>query len=946
MPSWLRGFRDHSRSRDRRKEKGKSSATPIQSPPYRLKPPTASLQVHDPAEVSPEASPHFRVLKADNSLWALAYKNLAQKDLKLIQNLHNCLKIELTYDVNGDPVCSNVTQIVNDATEEIDKAEKGKDHGKVANAARKSSKRAVHIIIASKDLISSVASANPYAALAWSGVSLLLPLLLNPSQEREAAQKGLDDVVVLMEVYNWHEKSYIHCDDVLDLQRHIVHLYELLLEYQITLLINLHKKAPAQWMKAVFNAGDWSSRLKVIQEQDAYCRDLISAISGRRTIAWRDEERRWQHELLQQPRQQEENRHIRMLYSNYEQGKNINPERTPGTCEWFLSHADFLIWRKTQGSSLLWLSADPGCGKSVLSKYLVDRRGEVLTINPQPPTVCYFFFKDGDMGRMNVTNAMCAILHQLFMQQPQLYHHAKEDFLKKNEKFLEDFDALWGIFNQAAENSSSEEIICVLDALDECQANSRVRLIAQLKQFYSHQSTDDHKKPIVKFLLTSRPEFNIARDLEPTEKFSEVRLRGEEESETISHEIDLVIRHRITELAKRLHLSETDESTLRENLSSVPHRTYLWLHLMFEDLFGRLKLRRHEIATVAKTLPRDIDQAYTAILEKSPDKSQAKKLLHIILAAVTPLSIQEINVAMALEEQSKVYKDLELWAPELAAEIIKHTCGLFVSVVDSKVYLIHQTAREFLVGHKHEDEQKGWRRSFHPAQSNLILAEICIWFLRLQDLDDNRSQAFGPQQTKHGMVYYNEDRAYQEHSSGTTRAYTSKYVLLSYAAINWPNHLVLAGNIAQPALIKIVAHEICDPLSYSWATWAQVYEEFKAVPEQASKLIIASFLGLVGVVTLLLDREGFQMDLEHNRESISLTWAVRNRHQDVTKLLLTREDINAGLSDTNKMTPLHWAAHYGYQDVTRLLLAREDVNSGLLDDEGMTPLYYTARNRY
>lgn len=176
MPSWLRGFRDHSRSRDRRKEKGKSSATPIQSPPYRLKPPTASLQVHDPAEVSPEASPHFRVLKADNSLWALAYKNLAQKDLKLIQNLHNCLKIELTYDVNGDPVCSNVTQIVNDATEEIDKAEKGKDHGKVANAARKSSKRAVHIIIASKDLISSVASANPYAALAWSGVSLLLPV--------------------------------------------------------------------------------------------------------------------------------------------------------------------------------------------------------------------------------------------------------------------------------------------------------------------------------------------------------------------------------------------------------------------------------------------------------------------------------------------------------------------------------------------------------------------------------------------------------------------------------------------------------------------------------------------------------------------------------------------------------------------------------------------------
>lgn len=131
-----------------------------------------------------------------------------------------------------------------------------------------------------------------------------------------------------------------------------------------------------------------------------------------------------------------------MLYSNYGQGKNVNPERVPGTCEWFLHHPSFLTWRKSQESSLLLLSADPGCGKSVLSKYLVDRRGEVLTVKSQPPTVCYFFSKDGDGDRMNATNAMCAILHQTSMQQPQLYKYAEEDFSKKNEKFIGDFDVL------------------------------------------------------------------------------------------------------------------------------------------------------------------------------------------------------------------------------------------------------------------------------------------------------------------------------------------------------------------------------------------------------------------------------------------------------------------------------------------------------------------------
>lgn len=65
------------------------------------------------------------------------------------------------------------------------------------------------------------------------------------------------------------------------------------------------------------------------------------------------------------------------------------------------------------------------------------------------------------------------------------------------------------------------------------------------------------------------------------------------------------------------------------------------------------------MATVAKTIPKDVDQAYTAVLNKSPDKSKARKLLHIILAAMTPLSVEEVNVAMVVGESTKSYKDLD-----------------------------------------------------------------------------------------------------------------------------------------------------------------------------------------------------------------------------------------------------------------------------------------------
>ncbi|KAI4089629.1 MAG: hypothetical protein L6R37_008017 [Teloschistes peruensis] len=278
MPSisWFRrGLRDRSSSADSQKGHGQTSTTRASNP---LPPP---LGGPDPAKASPNAPTPSQDAKPDNSLWACAYQDLARNDPKLIQKLNECLKINLSENGTGDLQCSEINLIVHDAIEEI---------------------ATIPIILASKDLIGLVLLANPYAALAWSSVSLLLPLLLNPSQEREAAQKGLNYVVVLMEVYRWNETSYIRRDNVPGLQRRIVRLYVLLLEYQATLLINLHRKAPAQWARAVFESGDWSSRVKDIQGQDAHCKDLINAVTGSQTIDWRDEERRWQRELLQQPR--------------------------------------------------------------------------------------------------------------------------------------------------------------------------------------------------------------------------------------------------------------------------------------------------------------------------------------------------------------------------------------------------------------------------------------------------------------------------------------------------------------------------------------------------------------------------------------------------------------------------------------------------------------------
>ncbi|EQL30911.1 hypothetical protein BDFG_06673 [Blastomyces dermatitidis ATCC 26199] len=53
--------------------------------------------------------------------------------------------------------------------------------------------------------------------------------------------------------------------------------------------------------------------------------------------------------------------------------KNRVEDRVEGTYEWFLGHNNFRKWLKQEESGPVLVSADPGCGKSVLTKYLIDR---------------------------------------------------------------------------------------------------------------------------------------------------------------------------------------------------------------------------------------------------------------------------------------------------------------------------------------------------------------------------------------------------------------------------------------------------------------------------------------------------------------------------------------------------------------------------------------------
>ena len=143
--------------------------------------------------------------------------------------------------------------------------------------------------------------------------------------------------------------------------------------------------------------------------------------------------------------------------TTYEWYKDRVENRVHGTCQWFLSHEHFRTWLKQDSGPLL-VSADPGCGKSVLAKYLID---DGL---PRSATICYFFFKDQDQN--TVRQALCALLHQLFSKKPPLIEHAIKQFSQDGQKLINSTNSLWAILENAVQDPKAGPVIIVLDALD------------------------------------------------------------------------------------------------------------------------------------------------------------------------------------------------------------------------------------------------------------------------------------------------------------------------------------------------------------------------------------------------------------------------------------------------------------------------------------------------
>ena len=490
-----------------------------------------------------------------------------------------------------------------------------------------------------------------------------------------------------------------------------------------------------------------------------------------------------------------------------------NPRPVGGTCSWILRHPTYKSWYEAPASALLWLSADPGCGKSVLASFLVRYYSERRSPRWN---VCYFFFKSDNEEQRDGVHALQAVLRQLYLQQPHLVK-AGHDLLNKSSR-IRTMDALWRAFVAGAEDVFSNDTICILDGLDECDAASRRVLVnlavnhisprqevvfdrgpkdeeeegekegSEPKHVVDSDSdeeqdssteqideTAENHLPRLKIFITGRPENSLkavldrpppkgnaknrgagnrdsSRRVQGRGKNSEVsiiRLRGENEVDAISDDVSLFIKSDISYLEDQ-GLPPDILSDMQEKLIARADRTFLWVSLILQLLRERVESGASQSELNQTLESRDIYAVYSDLLQARLDAPKARRMLNIILAASRPMTVEELSIALAIQLndpsahtlKSRNLDEVELDLVFPFENHIKALCGHFVRVIRNRVYLVHETAREFLLGPSLSPGNP-WQHSFNLSTSRRILLDICVTYLYCLGQPSSRTARFG-----------------------------------------------------------------------------------------------------------------------------------------------------------------------------------------------------------
>ncbi|EPE06576.1 wd-repeat protein [Ophiostoma piceae UAMH 11346] len=567
-------------------------------------------------------------------------------------------------------------------------------------------------VLSAKGIVDLVVQNFPQAALPWAGVCAGLQILMNPANATKSNLAGIAHVVSRMDWYcalteHLFDRDKTTIGDVSfesvlqQLEETVVTLYKALLLYQMKSVRSYHRNSGLLILRGLANLDDWDGDLSGVTEAESslerlsfqYHREYEKSslyqlvVQGKEAQTLLGDIRKDIRELIAQQQtieEKSENREcLRALVA-------VDPQSDMGTIEskkddllydaykWILNsqeYAAFTNWSKGESNvspcRLLWIKGPAGTGKTMVMI------GIIRELSGQPsvlaPGLSYFFYQGtGDKGLRSATAALRSLIWLLLYQQPHLIFHLRSKYENIGTSLFHDrnaFFALSEVFKSMLRDPRLQPAYLVVDALDECDQG--------LPEFVKLISCSIALSDKVRWLVSSRPEVELEN---PDTVGSLVELDAQKLKDPVNAYID----HKLSTLRE---LPGYDEDTLAGVTNEIHRRagnTFLWAALVLKELHS---VEGWYAVDIIRTMPLGLSDLYEHMMTriergKLKDPDYCRSVLAVASLAYRPLSLSELVVLADL--------------PQKMTPTIVKKCGSFLTLKDNTVYLIHQSAKEYL----------------------------------------------------------------------------------------------------------------------------------------------------------------------------------------------------------------------------------------------------------
>lgn len=617
---------------------------------------------------------------------------------------------------------------------------------------------------------------------------------------------------------------------------------------------------------------------------------------------------------------------------------------------------------------MLWLVGHPGCGKTTLSSFLAHYFDH-FTESDNPRNVLVYYCDDKITQQKDANAIISGLIFQLIQRHRSLIRHVRKVYEMHGSSLVKSLSALWGIFRKIL-GAHKGPFYIVIDALDECENASRLQLLEAIYELITNPPQPSMSGKHVKFLISSRPTLSQL-SAGPSQVLQD-QISLDEDQPGLNTDLRLFIQQRVDEVSARSKLPLDVQNFLLQTLCSKADRSFLWAHLTLSSIENSLLASMKNFRDIIGKIPPDLETAYSEFLFaiSSSHQNDASRLLKLILSSSRPLHLEEINIAFTIEPSHFSTEDVTRDCQPDIARTVQGILGPLVRISDSRVSLVHQSAKDFLLRTHGISPSFPSGFAISPETSALEMSNACILYLLLDQFDcDLYSAKASPTELSVGSFESTEEPAFEVLDGGffwgnedmdleTAKLFhepdardqdispliSSTYELYAYASLHWAEAFAICEQFAT-AEIREGARTLLDVDNNSCRNWLRYYSA-NVTAARVDELInfepitLAAYFNLQLTLTALLQNS---TGPSHTAIDQGLFWAARVGHARIIATLLEAGADPNGRGPDRK-TPIIAAAEHSHLDCIITLLTDTRTDLSVMDRRGRNALSFACGN--